>query len=164
MSQIVNTLPALPNDMPFENYCLSYNKSSGIYEILNFNSLQSYVFDENGQLYVNSFRCYLCVSDGEKWEPYYISMGGAPPILSRDEIIASTVDIYNSDGTIFCSATKNDYFKDNVSLISSSITASTLTAVLNDTRNIMPLLIFALIGFIAFRKALNLLKGVFKGA
>lgn len=163
MSQIVNTLPPFPEDMPYENYCLSYNESSGIYEIFNFDSLQSCVFDENGHLFANSFRNYSCFN-GEKWEPPRLSMGAATPFLVRDNIIASTVDIYNSDGTIFCSATKNDYFKDNVSVISNSITASTLTSALNDTRTLMPILVFALIALIGFRKAWNFLKGEVRGA
>lgn len=166
MSQIVNTLPALPNDMPFENYCLCYSDSPDMYVLVNFIDLRSSTFDDNGRVYTTDYyRYYSCIADGESWEPLRPAIGNPTfHFFERDKIIASTIDIYNSDGSIYCSAARDDYFKDNISVISSSITASTLLSALNDIRTLIPILVVILIACIAFRKALNLLKGVFRGA
>lgn len=166
MSQIVNTLPPAPEDMPFENYCLCYSDSPDVYVLVNFSDLRSDTFDENGRIYTDGYyRYYSCPADSESWEPLRVTIG-TPSFwfFERDKIIASTVDIYNPDGSIYCSSAKNDYFRENISVISSSITASTLTAVLNDTRTLIPILIVALVAVIGFRKAWNFLKGAVRGA
>ncbi len=169
MSQIVSTLPALP-DISRENYCLCYS-SSGFpytYTLICFDNLSSNTFDDEGDVYTDywgGYNVFYCNSGDEEWD-YYRPVMGSPVQwgISCDNIIASTIDLYNSDGTIFCSATQNNYFKDNISVISYSITPSTISSALNDTRILFPILVVALIVVIGFRKAWNFLKGAIRGA
>ncbi len=168
MSQIVNTLPPLP-DMSCENYCLcsSSSGSSHTYTLICFSNLSSNTFDDEGDVYTDylgGYSAFYCNSGDEEWD-YSLNTIGSPAQwrINRENIIASTVDLYNSDGTIFCPATQNNYFKDNISVISYSITPSTISSALNDTRILLPILIVALIAVIGFRKACKLLKGAIKG-
>lgn len=169
MSQIVNTLPPLP-DISSKNYCLCYSVSSSshTYTLVCFNSLVSNTFDNEGCVYTDywgGYRVFFYNSGDEEWELYRGTIGSPSEWrISRNNLIASTIDIYDSDGTIFCSATKEEYFQNTVSVISNSITASTLTSALNDTRTLMPILVVALIAFIGLRKAWNFLKGEVRGA
>lgn len=165
MSQIVNTLPSLPSDMPYKDYFIYHVNGTGTYRINNFEYIESDVLDSNNHIRYGNCVVYDYDRTSDSWV-YNSSWspGESYSDFNLFTLIASTVDIYNSDGSIYCSATKENYFTDTISLISTSITSSTLTSALNDTKFIFPILVAALVAIIAFRKAWNFLKGAIRGA
>lgn len=164
MSQIVNTLPALPDDLPYDNYFLYHIGSSDTYRCSNFDYFISNTLDSNNSIYYHNRIAYDYDSSSDSWVVNNHLSDGHSFFDGSFQLIASTVDIYNSDGTLYCSATKRDYFTNTISLISSSITSSTLTSALNDTKLVFPILVVALICCIAFRKAWRFFRGCIKGA
>lgn len=163
MSQIVNSLPALPDDMPYDNYFLYHTSGSGTYRCSNFDYFMSNTLDSDNMIHYHKRVAYDYDPDSDSW----VVAGPFKPETSFGSgfsLIASTVDIYNADGSLYCSATKEEYFTSTISLISTSITSSTLTSALNDTKVLMPILVVALIAVIGFRKAWNFLRGAVRGA
>lgn len=163
MSQIVNTLPAMPDDLPYDNYFLYHLTGSDTYRCCNFDYFISNTLDSNNTIYYHNRISYDYDSSSDSWVLTNIYNGNTP-FVGNLQLIASTVDIYNSDGTLYCSATKKEYFTSNISLISTSITSSTITSALNDIKFIFPFLFVVLISCIAFRKSWRFLRGCIKGA
>lgn len=164
MSQIVNSLPALPGNMPYDNYFLYHVDGSDTYRCSNFDYFLSNTLDASDTLYYHKRVAYDYNSASEQWIVSNIIYDGSTSFGGDFVLIASTVDIYSSDGSLYCSATKESYFTDTITLISTSLTSSTLTSALNETKILMPILVVALVAVIAFRKALNFLKGAIRGA
>lgn len=162
---IVSSLPALPDNMPYDNYFLYHVNGTDTYRIDNFDYLYSNKLDSNGAIRFHRCECFDYDAKSDTWVydnsflVYTETRFG-----SYNKLIASTVDIYNLDGTLYCSATEHEYFTSTISLISTSITSSTLTSALNETKILMPILVVALVAVIAFRKSWNFLKGAIRGA
>lgn len=163
---IVSTLPALPGNMPYSNYFLYHVNGTDTYRIDNFDYIYSDTLDSNGAVRFHRCECFDYDAESDAWiyDDSFLVYTETRFSPNHNILLASTVDIYNSDGSLYCSATKQSYFTSTISLISSSITSSTLTSALNDTKILMPILLVALIAFIAFRKAWNFLKGAVRGA
>lgn len=164
MSQIVNTLPALPENMPYDNYFLYHVSGSDTYRCSNFDYFLSNTLDDTDTIHYHNRVAYDYDADSGIWLFNNNFTDGSTSFGGDFVLIASTVDIYNSDGSLYCSATREEYFSSTISLISSSITSSTLTSALNDTKILLPTLVVALVAVISFRKAWNLLRGAVRGA
>lgn len=163
MSQIVNTLPALPENMPYDNYFLYHVDGSDTYRCSNFDYFLSNTLDASDTLYYHRRIAYDYSYDSEQWLINSNIYDGSTSFGGDFVLIASTVDVYNSNGTLYCSATENNYFTSTISLISTSITSSTLTSVLNETKILLPILVVALVAVIAFRKSWNFIRGAVRG-
>lgn len=159
MSQIVNTLPALPDDLPYDNYLLFLRLDAGDYFVANFDYVISDKLDSNGLVVYNQGFVYIYNHTSDSWD-YYGTQFSFPDV----RLIASSVDIYNSDGSIYCYATNDEYFTSTISLISTSITSSTFTFVFNEVKLLLPLLVVVLVCLISFRKSWLFLRRCIKGA
>lgn len=164
MSQIVNNLPSNPQNMPYDNFLLFYDSDRSIYKLVNFDDYEYGKFDFSGMIHCSGHGCIYDSYDLTKWTP--VGSDYIDSYFPVDNIISSTVNIYNSDGSLHCSAVSRDYFTSSgtVSIISDTITPNTFLSVLNDTKMILPILVIALIAVIAFRKSWNFLKGAIRGA
>lgn len=164
MSQIVNTLPSNPQNMPYDNFLLLYDTSRSIYKLVNFDDYEYGKFNFSGMVHCFGHGCIYDSYDLKKWTP--VDFDYIDTYFPVDNIISSTVNIYNSDGSLQCPAVSRDYFTSSgtVSIISDTITPNTFLSVLNDTKFLMPILVFALVAVIAFRKLWNFLKGAVRGA
>lgn len=58
MPQIVNTLPALPDDLPYENYFLYHLTGSDTYRCSNFDYFISNTLDSTNSIYYHNRIAY----------------------------------------------------------------------------------------------------------
>ena len=177
MSILVQQYPHLP-PFPFivnENsrYVLQYNGYNQyiLYHFWEDDTSRSYTFDRNGYLPLDSPGFYGCVFHKYTLNsPFTTWQHGDGVLLGlwKNNIIASSFDLYNADGTIAVPRTFENYFNnDNLEtfpVIAQSITPSTIMTSLSDVRYLLPMLIIVIVGFIAFRKAWDFIKGAIRGA
>ncbi|MDE6789307.1 MAG: hypothetical protein K2J47_08320 [Ruminococcus sp.] len=161
MSQIVNTLPVSPDNMYYDNLFLMYVPLTDTYRLINFDYLISDTVDSVDVVYCHSSVSYDYYPTSDSWTRISQYLGSG---YVSSYIIASTVDIYDSDGSLLCSAVAKDYFTNTISLVSDSITASTFLTALDETKTLLPILIVALVAVIAFRKSWRFLRGCIRGA
>lgn len=160
---IVNSLPSNPKDIPYDNFLL-YDADRSIYKLVNFDNYEYGKFNFSGMVHCFGHGCIYDSYDLTKWMP--VDFDYIDAYFYVDNIISSTVNIYNSDGSLHCSSVSRDYFTSSgtVSIISDTITPNTFLSALNETKILMPILVVALIAVIAFRKSWNFLKGAIRGA
>lgn len=165
MSQIVNTLPDFPNsnDLHYGNYFLFYESYTDSYRFVSFDYLISDTCDSSGSVRCHQGVVYYFRPSYDDWI-FNNRFALGQSFVVDSFLIASTVDVYSSDGSLLCSAVSKDYFTNTISLVSDSITASTFLTALNETKTLFPILIVALVVVIAFRKSWRFLRGCIRGA
>ena len=119
-------------------------------------------FDSDIFLHVGPCIKYSWVEGSNSWEKYGEIPGteGTQTTLyhDRDTMLYSSIDLIYEDGTIFFQRTP---IKVN---FSNQVKELEMGAVLKTIVKVIPMVMIAVVGFLGFRKAFNLLLRVLKGA
>ena len=162
---MVNKLPPVPQDVDYSDYVIYY--VNGNYRVSFFDTLSNPVLDSSSCLHNDDRIIYDYNSETDSWDYFTGYLAGTSYTDfspgGEVEIIASTVDIYNNDGTVFCYGSSVPY-RDGISLIGDSLSGSDFASVLGDLWTVTPLLLVVVLGLVGFRKAWGFLHNLIRGA
>ena len=153
---IVNNLPPVPDDTGYSDYIM-YNVD-GNYKITFFDNLRSVTLNSNGTVNYSNFVVYDLDGDYWDWSGAYI--GYHPLDIHRGDIVSSTLNLYNPDGSIYIVGSHGFGNSGLVGGLSSSDFLHSLV----DLWAVLPVLIITVVGLVAFRKAWAFFRGLIRGA
>lgn len=157
MSNIVSTLPEFPE---YSNYLLTQD-SKGNYLLLCFENCDSLTIKSDGNVKNAGGYHYKLSSDGESWD-FVTTCGGNHPFTSSGKKpVFSTVDCYDSSGSLLYSGSS---YIPPASFLGSMSSSDILFNTLSDIRLLVPLVFIATFSVIGFRKAWDFFRGLIRGA
>lgn len=154
---LVSNLPAIPDDTGYSDYIIYEN--DGEYTVTFFDNLYSDTLWEEGGVDYGPYIYYTL--DGSDWE-YGGGYLGSHPVYNGTsrfgDIVQSTKTLYNPDGTVYIIGSRSS------GLIVGSISSSDIMYGLTDLWAVAPLVVAAVLAFVAFRKAWGFIHGLIRGA
>lgn len=154
MSVFVSSLPDFPE---YDDYILTQD-GNGDYLLLGFDNVGSVTISDNGTVHDSGGYHYTLTSDGDAWVSSGVC-GGAHPFTSDGyRPVFSTVDCYDTSGTLIYSGSSYAVPFSLAGGLSSSDIVNML-----DIGIIIPLALTAVVAIIGFRKFSGFLFGLFRG-
>lgn len=158
------SIPDVPEHIQGRYYVITYNSKSGYYSL--YSGKKTVTIGDNIDRLSSQYGYYRCLKDDEYWS--YVSSGGigaaaSYPVCRSDTVslVYTNYDLMTDSGEVY----HYSGYSTEQNIVCSTLSSSTiLTSLKNSFFPLVPLVAFAVISYIGFRKAWNFIKGGVRGA
>lgn len=163
MGLFSQSIPDVPEHILNKEYIITYNSDDNTYYL--YSGYKTVTCGESEDFISDSFISYKYKPDSSEWENVISGIGSYPvPRVCRSDTVSlvySSYDLMTDSGEAY----HYSGYSSNQNIICGTVSSSTILTSLKDSvLPLVPLVAFAVISFLGFRKAWSFIKGGVRGA